>query len=260
MAFPSKVPLEKQFLGVFTAYLDESGTHKESDVVAVAGFISDTSRWKKFSQEWQKALDDYGLEYFHMTDFENRQKQFKNWEGQERKNRLNRFLRIIKKHVLYSVGWVVPRQSFDAIFSDPAKAICGDAYGLAAIACVRSSAKIMVSMDSWAEYVLETGAKGRGALLWISREGQKDPEWRDNNRMQSLKFQDKRRFLPLQAADILAYELFKHLPNQLMRGVRKDRYPYRQLATIKKEWHYTDNDELENNNEWLSRPRHEHTA
>lgn len=144
MAFPHKVPLEKRFLGVFTAYLDDSGTHTTSDVVVVAGFISLANKWEKFTQEWKEALDDYHLDYFHMTDFENSRKQFKGWNGQERKNRLNRFLGIIKNHVLYSVGWAVPKQSFNAILSNPAKAICGDAYGLAAIGCFRSLAQIAV--------------------------------------------------------------------------------------------------------------------
>ena len=109
------------------------------------------------------------------------------------------------------------------------------------------------------EYVLESGTRGRNALSWIHAEGQKDAEWQDNNRIVSLSFQNKRFFLPLQAADILAYELFKHLPNQLQGRVRPDRYPLRQLATINNEWHYTDDAELGNINEWLSRPRTENT-
>lgn len=256
------MPLEKRFLGIFTAYLDESGTHKTSSVVVVAGFISDASRWENFTQEWKEALDDYHLAYFHMTDFENKRGQFKGWNGQERKNRLNRFLGIIKKYALYSMGWAVPRQPFDAILSEPAKAICVDAYGLAAIGCFRSFAQIAVDprVDGWGEYVMESGARGSGALLKIFNIGSEDPEWLDNNRIKSLTFQDKRLFLPLQAADILAYELYKQLPRQLGMEGRQIRYPLKQLVTPIKDWHYTDDAELRSINEWLSRPRHKHIA
>ena len=167
---------------------------------------------------------------------------------------------IIKRYVLCSVGWAVPRQSFNTILSGLAKAICGDAYGLAAIACFRSLAQIAVRIDGWVEYVMESGTRGSGALLKIHAVGSEEPGWLDNNRIVSLSFQNKRFFLPLQAADILAYELFKHLPNQMQGRVRPDRYPLQQLNTIQKEWHYTDDAELGKINEWLSRPRHEHTA
>jgi len=255
MAFPRKVPLEKRFLGIFTAYLDESGTHEESDVVAVAGFFSVADRWVKFSQEWQAVLDYYCLDYFHMTDFESSQGQFKEWDAQKHKDCLNKLLGIIKENVIGSVGWAVSRRSFDAILSKPARKICGDAYGLASIGCFRSLAQIVIKKDGQAEYVMESGAEGSGALLWIYREGRKDPEWRDNNRLLSLAFQDKRYFLPLQSADIMAYELYKQFLRQLGIEDRPKRYPLKQLGTTFHEWHYPDDDELRGIDDWLSRPR-----
>lgn len=243
-------------MGVFTVYLDESGTHQTSDTVVVAGFFSVASRWVKFSEEWQEALNDYQLDYFHMTDFENRQGRFKGWSTREHEDCLNRLLGIINENVIGSVGWVVSKRSFDEILSEYAKAICGDAYGLAAIGCFRSLAQIVIEEDGQAEYVMESGAEGSGALLRIYREGRKDPEWRDNNRILSLAFQDKRYFLPLQAADIMAYELYKQFLRQLGVEDRPARYPLKKLGTTLHEWHYPNDDELRSINEWLSRLRH----
>jgi hypothetical protein len=163
-------------LGVFTVYLDDSGTHATSDVVVVAGFVSEASRWEQFSHEWQAALDCYNLDYFRMADFESSQGQFKDWKGQQRKKRFNRFLGIIKKYVLTSVGWAIPRSSFDVILSDLAKRICGDAYGLAALACFRSLAQLAIhpEVDGWFRYVLESGTRGRDALSRIHAEGRKE--------------------------------------------------------------------------------------
>ena len=39
------------------------------------------------------------------------------------------------------VGWAIRKEKFDSIFSEVAKKICGDAYGLAAIGCFRSIAQ-----------------------------------------------------------------------------------------------------------------------
>lgn len=244
---------------LYTAYLDDSGTHRDSQVVAVAGFVTDVVAWERFSEEWGDALDQAGIESFHMADFENRQGPFKEWAEDERRENLNRFLTIIKKHTVdgSSVGWAVPKKNFDSIFSEKAKKICGDAYGLAAIGCFRSIGKVAADprLDGWVEFVIESGTQGRDALQWIHREGRKDPEWMDNNRIISLAFRDKRLYLPLQAADILAYELYKKLQVQLgLTQYRSDRYPLLQLVSPARQWHYPDDDELRSINEWLSKP------
>jgi len=170
---------------LYTAYLDDSGTHQDSKVVAVAGFVTDVDAWERFSEEWQDALDQAGIELFHMADFENRQGPFKEWADNEREENLNRFLTIIKKHTANgnSVGWAIPKEKFDSIFSEVAKKICGDAYGLAAIGCFRSIGQVAAypRLDGWVEFVIESGTQGHGALLKIHREGKKDPEWMENN-------------------------------------------------------------------------------
>ena len=224
----------------------------------MAGFVADAEAWERFSVDWQDTLDGACIAYFRMADFESRHGQFKEWTDNERRENLNKFLVIIKKYTVLSVGWVVPKKSFDTIFSESAKEICGDAYGLAAIACFRSIGKLATDpgLDAWVEFVIESGTRGRRALEWIVREGSKDPEWREDNRIASLAFRDKRRFLPLQAADILAYELYKHLQKQLgLTQQRQDRYPLLQLASPSNPWHYADDDELRSLNEWLSEPR-----
>jgi hypothetical protein len=77
----------------------------------------------------------------------------------------------------------------------------------------------------------------------------------ENNRIIALSFEDKRLFLPLQAADILAYELFKRFRVQQGLDDRPIRYPLKQLVTPLQQWHYPDDDELRNVNEWLDRTR-----
>ena len=101
------------------------------------------------------------------------------------------------------------------------------------------------------EYVMEAGQPGSAALSRIFSEGEKDPEWTDNNRIISLKFKDKRT-TPLQASDILAYELYKQGLRLFGRETRNVRYPLRQIARSLNEWHYVDDEELRRVNDWLS--------
>jgi hypothetical protein len=71
---------------------------------------------------------------------------------------------------------------------------------------------LALSGDPQIGYVMESGAEGRGQTMKLWSDNYADERQRRDLRMLSLTFEDKRRVLPLQAADLLAYELFKHLP------------------------------------------------
>lgn len=255
--FPPSVPPERRLVtNRYTAYFDESGTHPGSEYVVVAGFVANEPAWLEFSAEWQVALDSYDLEFFHMSDFENRQGPYRFWCEDERKERLNQLLDIIHKHVFQSIGCIVLKKSFDSIMSPQARIICGDAYGLASLACFRNLGDTAKNpkIDGVMDYIMERGAMGSTALLHIWREGAKDPKWMENNRIHSLDFRDKRAFLPLQAADILAYELYKHASRRFGQESRPTRYPIKRLARTLPQWNYIDNEELGRTNDWLSAP------
>lgn len=83
---------------------------------------------------------------------------------------------------------------------------------------------------------MESGAEGQDKLQLIFEEDSKIPEWQKNNRILSLSFQDKREFPPLQAADILAYELYQKSKRQFGQESRPDRHPLKELGSKKHQW------------------------
>ena len=195
---------------LFHAYLDESGTHDGSEAVAVAGFISNTAKWEALSEDWSRALAEWEIDYFHMSDFENYQQQFSSWTEVQHRDRLNYLLGLIKQYTMQSVGYVLPMEAFDRIVSEEAKGVCGDAYGMAALGCWWTVAKLakQPQNDGYINYVMDRKSKGSGPLLQIYRSGSKVDQWSDDTRIRGLLFHDKEDFPPLQAADIMAYELF----------------------------------------------------
>ena len=72
----------------------------------------------------------------------------------------------------------------------------------------------------------------------LAEEDSKIPEWQEGHRLPSLAFRDKRMFPPLQAADILAYELYKQSARQFGEEERPVRYPLKALASKKHKWLY----------------------
>jgi hypothetical protein len=239
---------------LYSVYLDESGTHKGSDAVVVAGFISNATKWNAFSIEWKAALDAWGVPMFHMADFENWQGCFASWSKDDHKSHLNHLLETIKRHTFSSIAFVVRKKSFDKILSDRAKRLCGDAYGLASIGCWYNLRQVVKEsrVDGYIDYTMESGSKGRSALAWIYGEQSKYLEWVEDTRMFSLSFRDKRLILPLQAADILAYEIYKQTKRQFGRDKRPERYPLKQLNIPSRQWHYADDTELKSVDDYLN--------
>jgi hypothetical protein len=85
LGFPTSVSPEGRFVVIFTAYLDESGTHGDGEWVAVAGWLSTPERWAEFEREWLTALSDFGISRFHMVEFAHRKGEFASWSEDERR-------------------------------------------------------------------------------------------------------------------------------------------------------------------------------
>jgi hypothetical protein len=217
LSFPSKICPEDRLVLVLKGYFDESGTHDGSRAISVAGYLSTPEKWLAFEQEWQAAKDAYGLEFFHMTDFVARQEEYADWSDAERGERLANLIAIINRNVIASVGFALPVRDYYSIFSKTAKRYVGGPYGLAALSCFMDASKAIRSQlpDARIAYVFERGVKGKGQVMKVFDRVCDDFEVRESNRLASLTYEDKRDFSPLEAADILAYELYRHLPVQL---------------------------------------------
>ena len=188
------------------------------------------------------ALNDFGLDHFHMTDFANRGSPYNDWTESKRRSNLSRLLNIIKAHVNVSVGVAFQKEAFEFLFSKRMKAICGGPYGLAAVVCMMDVGDRLreIEVDGSVEYVFESGAEGARQVSRVFLANLNDEEQRERYRLSSQKFENKRDFLPLQAADIFAYELYKQLPKTLKLTDVPPRYPLTFLADIPNRWGFLD--------------------
>lgn len=188
-----------------TVYLDESGTHRGSEAVAVAGYVATDDAWNDFNGEWREALDEFGLEYFRMSRFSSRTGRYVGWTEGMRHERLRRLIDITNRHALASVGSVIPLEAYDRIFIGPARDRSGGPYGLAGIACaIEVGQWLRQESDSAAMFVFESGALGSSQLQKFVDDVRGDAK---HTGILSVSFAGKREFTPLQAADILAYEI-----------------------------------------------------
>ena len=246
-----------------------------------------------------RALDSWGLEYFHMTDFHARKGPYEQWPEKKREPRLARLYSIINRNATAAIGYTMARKDFE-LLSPKALAAVKSHYCILAHGCMLAALEAAVQYGfTRLEYVFDDGFRGgKGNVLtlydrmkqtrmreffrisptstvcprnprkvaglpWFSSLSVVRPHWscesswglysRNSDLMFSslvpvgepwslvesvtyaaltpkfcprgpgdrgswvsgLGFEDKRDFLPLQAADIVAYEIYKRLPVQL---------------------------------------------
>jgi hypothetical protein len=203
---------------MLSAYFDESGTHKQAPIIVIAGWIAGDKEWIKFSNKWQAVLTKYNLPYFHMSEWEGGHGLYKNMTEKEKRLLIDRLTTIIKKHASIGIFGAFHRSTYDEvlreIYGDDYKNKFVKPYGVCAMRCIETTRRWMTSksLDGPLAYVFETGARYSGQFFEAFKAMQKIPRLK---RMYpgGMSFYDKRDMLPLQAADILAYEMYRELIN-----------------------------------------------
>ena len=206
---------DRVLLTMLTACFDASGSEHDQQYLVVAGFISSISDWLSFEEAWEKRLQEDGIRCFHAVEFAQSFGEFEHgWKNDEsRRRRLSGDLMvIIQKHVYRKFGEVIVNSELSRISQEIRKAFLINAYSLAGRTCVGKA-------GSWANsgcrgvqvgYVFESGDAGKGALMTrMTKDGYQDPIFQPKRDHINPDGSIVRRFVPLQAADWWAYELFK---------------------------------------------------
>jgi hypothetical protein len=186
---------------MFTAALDASGSPNHG-IFVVAGFVAPDDAWDEFSAKWNIRLMEDGLDYFHMVEYAQSVGLWKSWRGDEaRRKRLSADLMgIISSHASRKFGTVVAPSRLKGIDQSLLDHFNVEKYSLA-------GRTIAADIRRWATrermgrpiaMVFEHGDEGRGKLMRVFKsDGLPEPV-----------FRKKKEYAPLQAADMLAYEIF----------------------------------------------------
>ena len=190
-------------MSAFSCYFDASGTQHDKLVLAVAGFMSTAEIWLQFEKAWMERLKKSNLSYFHRNEI-----------SPEHYPGLLRDLAIIARdHSLRKFGMV---SRVEALHSSVSKLEYDhwslDAYSYAGRACA-AHVRIWAARHkprTLPKLVFATGDKGRDQLEKRLRlDGFRgvtfQPVMDQIDRKTKLVIPAE---VPLQAADLLAYELF----------------------------------------------------
>jgi hypothetical protein len=193
---------------------DASGKERGEPALLVAGFVSSAKDWDGFTTAWNKRLAEDNLTHFHAVDFAQCVGEFESWREQEsrRKKLCQDLVDILRGCAYRKFGCIVENKAFQECVSDVSKEkFVANAYVLGGWSCA-------MGVSLWAKkeriktpfkLVFEEGDIGKGKLTErLIRDGYAAPDFapkrdrfdRHGNRVPG--------FVPLQASDWLAYEVF----------------------------------------------------
>lgn len=199
-------------VAVFKVALDESGTHDDSPVVVVAGYLAKPPEWRDWTKKWN--LVKRPIRIFHAVDCQNLKGEFKGWKPDERDAYVRNLLPVIAAAPLAGIVTGIDKAAFNAAMQDhpDLRRMFGNTYTACfqwAVQHILAIAHRYQNTDRVA-FVHEINNMKGDAVSALDFIGTYHNPGKNKI---TLSFAGKDDFVPLQAADILAYEGNKRLRN-----------------------------------------------
>lgn len=195
---------------VLKVAMDESGVHDDSPVLTVGAYVARPGQWRDWTQRWNATKRP--IKVYHATDAANLKREFKNWTADERDDLAKRLLPVIAEANIPGVVVGIHMDEFRKAMAgrDDLRTMFGTPYA----ACFQWVVQIIMNFAHGAmsteriAFVHEVNDYRHEALesfAWVKEHGN------PLGTIIGLQFADKKDYVPLQAADILAYEGNKRL-------------------------------------------------
>lgn len=223
-------------MALLTAYYDETGSAKDINqkFVGMAGFVSTSEEWEILERKWKFILKEFKVPYFHMKEYAHSEGVFKGWKGKEEKRRriFGSLLKTIAEVKPFPVGCIFSAEDFRSLPEKDQKLV-DDPYYLSFIACVGIPLEFLQNAPP--DVKLATVFGEHGVFASKAREFYRRMKemYQAGDRLYSPDFRDMREFVPLQAADIIAYELYKEADRQRFRPKAISRHGIIQISKMR---------------------------
>lgn len=204
---------------ILTGYFDESGTHKDSELALMAGFVGDARQWRKFEKRTAKLFRRFGVDIFHTIDVRRTDKDFAGWTVDRKLEFLDEFQHIVNETVEHGFASILRYDDYDyyrKLFW-PKGTRPDSMYGILFRASLATAVDSTTKVERWAprgreprlNVVLESGHRNAedavrlynffGGRFGIATTGA----------LAGLTFSQKANCLPLAAADLFAYSAYR---------------------------------------------------
>jgi hypothetical protein len=212
--------------------MDESGIHDGSPVVTVAAYIGRPRDWLKWEKRWRAAKRPIGV--FHSADAQHLRGEFEDWSASARDNLVRRILLVIVDAGFPGMVIGVHMDEYRRVMTG--REDLAGAFGTVYGACFQWLIQTLL--------LLQARTGNREKITFVHERNDYEQEATQSfdyvrhytNPQQTqlaLMFGEKARHLPLQTADILAYEGNRRLRDP----TRPERRPWTVLNPDRRIFH-----------------------
>lgn len=206
------------------SYFDDSGDDKREQFVVSGGILAHHRLWNGFEERWRDETRDL-KKPFHATDCEAQRDQFKTWPKERCDELMARLVTAIIGFRLGGFASIVPIAAFQTVFGIADKvAAANTAYRLTVAHTIVNIARVGELNGHAVKFWFES-AETDAATVRIYNGLRKLRCWENKDLLKQISFGDKQ-LRPLQGADLVAREAFKHAYNL---GKRPTRIPVSRL-------------------------------
>jgi hypothetical protein len=207
-------------VAVLTVYADDSTDSDTYSVAVLAGYVGTAEDWDDLANEWIGVLSDSTwpspVVEFKASDCASGKGHFRSWDSAKRNELVGRLIQVItnqKYTSLIGIGAGIVLEDDERRFYKKKKDLRGVGYTAAYSQFVSTVFKSISSEYERVEFVVDEQTKVRGYAEGI---------FKDHRALLSKEIRSKIHLPihgesattpPLQVADLIAYETFRHLHN-----------------------------------------------
>jgi hypothetical protein len=224
---PLNLPHSGKVFVMLQAYVDDSGTHDGSHNTVLAGYWGRLHQWKKFESAWRAVLDSEGIEEFHAKEFwpripgKGRIGVYRDWSDERHKSFIHRLLAVIESSKIYPFACGVLGAEWERLAPEEKELLSAQEQEALQKPMLMAMNRLMFrvagycnpsrivnfTFDEFNSEKLKVAVMQQFAEVKRILRADND---RVVERIGGLAFEDSKVALPLQAADLLAYEAHRY--------------------------------------------------
>jgi hypothetical protein len=196
------------YITMIKAFVDDSGSGGDSLWYVLAGYVGSVSDWLGFESDWKAVLESPPrIDYFKSVEAEQLMDQFEGFLKDQAHAKIDALIEVIRRHAQRAIIVRTRQKDYNEIIKPNVPEIWDDAYHFlfpAFISAVLGMEKYFGTGQS-AEFVFDSSERlGKRAQIQYTQLLDL-PQYA--GRMANVLFRDDKEFLPLQAADLLAWQV-----------------------------------------------------
>jgi len=204
------------------SYFDDSSDERRKKYFAAGGLIGGEDQWFTFDLRWLDATREL-KKPFRSTECECNHGQFKHWSKTKCNALMDKLVTVIRFYRLSGFASIVPIDEYRRVFP---KSEEFDPYYLGVAHTIVNMGVIGYNIHHDVKLWFEDNPSTKPSTNRIYDGLKAVKGWNPATRLRGIDF-DGKELCPLQAADLVAREAFKHIDNL---GIRPTRIPVKRMG------------------------------